>query len=109
MLTDRRTDRIVKLSSHNTYSIYVCRVAQYDYLGLTVAEYLSWHANTDRLASKVMKRPFHLRKLREFHVNPQLIALFYHSIIESVALLVLLCGGCGLTKGDKKRSATSGM
>ena len=39
-----------------------------------------------------MKRLLHLHKLRELHVNPKLIAKFYHSIVESVALFGIAVG-----------------
>ena len=47
-----------------------------------------------------MKRLFHLRKLREFHVNPQLVALFYHSIVERVALFRIIVWGRVTKKTD---------
>ena len=46
----------------NMKGTHIYRVAQYGYLGATIAEDLSWHANTDRLASKAMTRLSHFRK-----------------------------------------------
>ena len=43
--------------------IIVTQVTTYDYLGITEASDLSWHANIKRLANKAMKQLYHLRKL----------------------------------------------
>jgi hypothetical protein len=80
----------------------VDRVEQYDYLGTTVAEDLTWKANIQRLAKNAMKRMFHLRKLREFKVCQKLMLTFYHSVIESVAIFGISVWGGNVSTQEKR-------
>ena len=80
----------------------VTNVPQYDYLGTTITESMSWNANLCRLAKKANKRMYHLRKLREFRVNQQLQIMFYRSVIESVLVSGIAAWGGGVTVQDKR-------
>ena len=80
----------------------VTRVEQYDYLGSTLTEKLSWSANILRLAKKALKRMYHLRKLREFKVSQKLQVMFYRSTIESVIVFGVAVWGGNLTTQDKR-------
>ena len=82
--------------------VEVQRVPQYDYLGTTVTESLSWGANVQRLARKAFKRMYHLRKLRQFKVNNKLQLMFYGSVIESVMVFGVAVWGGALTCQDKR-------
>ena len=46
---------------------------------------------------------YHLRKLRQFNVDPKLLQLFYHSVVESVATFGIAVWGGNVTKKDRKR------
>lgn len=77
-------------------------VHEYDYLGTRVASDLCWIANIKKQVAKAMKRLYHLRKLREFKVNPSILKLFYTSIIESVMLFGVAVWGGNLPKAAIK-------
>ena len=79
----------------------VDQVVQYDYLGTTVANDMTWKANVQRLTNKGIKRVYGLRKLREFKVCMNLQVGFYHSIIESVVVFGIIVWGGAITFHDK--------
>ena len=81
----------------------VAMVSSYIYLGTTLASDLSWTSNVDRVVSKATKRLYHLRKLREFQVDSKIIELFYHSIVESVAVFGIAVWGGNMAKKDRKK------
>lgn len=80
-------------------------VPQYNYLGSTITNNLSWAANIDKLTSKGMKRMYHMRKLREFNVRPDLLAMFYKSIIESAVTFGVAVWGGSVTKKERRKLA----
>jgi len=80
----------------------VALVTEYDYLGTTLSSDTSWSANVKKLVSKASKRLHHLRKLREFGVDPEIMELFYNSVIGSVLLSGVAVWGGHVEKQDQK-------
>lgn len=76
---------------------------KYDYLGTTMANDLTWTAHIEKQTSKASKRLYHLRKLREFRVNRNLMEYFYHSVIETVATFGIITWGGNILKKDRKK------
>ena len=79
------------------------QVETYKYLGVVVDNKLNWTHNTDAIMKKLNSRMHCLRKLNSFHVCPQLLSVFYSSVISSVLSFGLTCWGGNLTKRDTGR------
>jgi hypothetical protein len=67
------------------------KVDSYKYLGTIIDSKLDFTENTLRICNKANKRLFFLRKLKEFHVDPTIIRMFYESVIRSVVNFCLVC------------------
>jgi len=78
-------------------------VTQYDYLGTRVMNNLSWGAHIAKLASKAMKRIYHLRKLRQFQMSAPVMQRFYESVIEGVLFQSVAVWGGNTTTEDNKK------
>jgi len=93
------------IASHEPLSIKgdeVERVDEYDYLGTRTSKNMSWAPNIRKLTSKAMKRLYHLRKLRDLKVKPEILKLFYTTIIESVMTFGIAIWGGNLGSEEKR-------
>ena len=65
------------------------RVTEYEYLGTVLDSKLNFNANNSDFINKIKKcqsRLYCLRKLQSFHVNTDILCIFYHCflLLESV-------------------------
>lgn len=82
---------IIDFRIHNTSltplhvsGVYVERVLAFRFLGISIAEDLSWRTNTSAVVKKAQQRLYFLRTLRRNHLQEHLLVSFYHCAIESV-------------------------
>ena len=66
-------------------------VDQYKYLGVIIDDKLRWEENTDKLYKKGQQRLYYLRKLKYFHMDTELLRLFYTSIVQSAITFGIVC------------------
>ena len=66
-------------------------VRSYKYLGMVIDDRLSWYENSDLLYKKGRKRLYFLRKLNSFHIDNELLSLFYSAMVQSVICYGLVC------------------
>ncbi|XP_070212553.1 uncharacterized protein [Littorina saxatilis] len=78
-------------------------VDTYKYLGTIIDNQLDWSPNVDAVCKRANQRLFFLRKLRQFHVDPQILHLFYQATIQSVVSFNQLCYHSSAKKGDMER------
>ena len=81
----------------------VARVESYKYLGVTMDNKLNWHDHIDSVVKKLNTRMYCLRKLNQFKVSPNILVMFYNSVIASVWRYCLICFGGNITNCDKSR------
>ena len=79
------------------------RVHSYKYLGTIIDDTLSWSQNTASILSKANTRVYCLRKLHTFHVNTDMLQLFFSSVVCTVLTFGVTCWGGNITQGDKDR------
>lgn len=79
------------------------RVQTFKYLGVVFDSSLSWKHNTDAIVKKTNTRMYCLRKLRSFNVAPQLLQMFYSSVVCSVLTFGSTCWGGNVSKQDRDR------
>ena len=79
------------------------QVETFKYLGPALDNKLTWKNNTDVIVSKTKTRMYRLRKLRSFNINPNLLQIFYSSMICSVLSFALTCWRGNIQKQDKDR------
>lgn len=79
------------------------RVSSYKYLGIMIDDKLNWHIHVDHMVKKLNSRMYCFRKLKFFHVNPRILALFYDSVVASVWRYCLVGWGGNITIGDRQR------
>ena len=84
----------------------VNQVQNYKYLGVTIDNQLKWEDQVSTVFKKANKRIYFLRKLKEFHIDPILISLFYKSTIESI-LTFCIIGWGGNTNEKQKNKLNS--
>ena len=93
--------------SHNVIQPLVIKneqvetVSQYKYLGTIIDDKLSWKPNSHNIYTRCYKRLFYVRKLKEFHVDNTLVAMFYRSVVNSVLTFCAICWYSSLTVHDK--------
>ena len=63
---------------------------------------LSWKQNTDAVLKKVHTRLFCLRKLKSFHLRPELLQIFDSSSLSSVLTFDLSSWGGNTCKHDRR-------
>ena len=78
-------------------------VRSYKSLGIVIDDRLSWYENSDLLYKKGRKRLYFLRKLNSFHIDNELLSLFYSTMVQSVICYGLVCWWSCLTVKDKHR------
>ena len=66
------------------------RVNSFKFLGLTMADDLTWGTKTASAIGKAQQRLYYLRKLRRANLPQKLMMNFYHCAIESVLTYGLL-------------------
>ncbi|KAI5611805.1 gastrula zinc finger protein XlCGF28.1-like [Silurus asotus] len=54
------------------------------FLGVHLAENLTWSLNTSSITKKAQQRLYFLRMLRKTHLPPQILTMFYRGTIESI-------------------------
>ena len=64
---------------------------------------LAWHDHIDYLMKRLNVRIYCFMKLNYFHVDKQILALFYESVIASVWRYCLLCWGWNICQGGRDR------
>ncbi len=60
------------------------RVSSFKYLGVNIAEDLTWTTHFQTQVKKAKQRLYHLRQLRKFTVSPEILKTFYSGAIEIV-------------------------
>ncbi|XP_049331041.1 probable RNA-directed DNA polymerase from transposon BS [Astyanax mexicanus] len=72
------------------------------FLGVHLADNLTWTLNTSSTAKKAQQRLYFLRKLRKAHLPPPILTLFYRGTIESIlsSCITAWFGTC--TVSDRK-------
>ncbi len=88
-------------------SVCVDKVSSFRFLGVHVADDLTWHTNTAAVVSKAQQRLHFLRMLRKCHLQANLMQSFYRSTVESVLTYGITVWYAGLTVKD--RSALQGV
>ena len=83
----------------------VARVEEYKYLGFMVQSNLRWDSHVGLQCTKASKRTYHLRKLREFKVQRNIMQLFYSSVIQSGLIFGCVVWGNYCSAGAKKKLA----
>jgi hypothetical protein len=78
-------------------------VDQYKYLGLTIQSNLKWTTHIALQTKRASQRLYHLRKLREFQLNPRYMQLFFSSTIESITLFGCVVWGGSASEEDAKK------
>ena len=63
----------------------------YKYLGVIIDNRLKWEDNTTSIYTKGQQRLYFLRKLRTFHMDTDILKLFYSSTVQSVITYSFLC------------------
>jgi hypothetical protein len=59
-------------------------VSQYKYLGNIIDDKLKGYDNISKIYKKCNQRMYFLRKLKNVHIDPTILTMFYKSIIQSV-------------------------
>uniref|UniRef100_A0AAX7TT88 Alkylated DNA repair protein AlkB homologue 8 N-terminal domain-containing protein n=1 Tax=Astatotilapia calliptera TaxID=8154 RepID=A0AAX7TT88_ASTCA len=60
------------------------RVSSFRFLGVHLAEDLTWSVHTNKTVKKAQQRLFFLRRLKRFGMSPHILRTFYHCAIESI-------------------------
>ncbi|XP_070193950.1 uncharacterized protein [Littorina saxatilis] len=81
------------------------QVQEYKYLGCIISSDLSWSKHIAKVVSKCNSRLYFLRKLKQFKVCPEILAMFYRASIESVLTFNLMVWYYGATVEDKSHLA----
>ena len=79
------------------------RVSMYKYLGVMIDDKLSWSDQVDGILKKLNSRMFCFRKMARFNVRPEILKLFYNSVISGVWRYCLVCWGGNVSKTEKDR------
>ena len=74
----------------------------YKYLEVIIDNRLKWEDNTTSIYTKGQQRLYFLRKLRTFHMDTDILKLFYSSTVQSVITYSFLC--CWNSLGAKQKS-----
>jgi hypothetical protein len=77
-------------------------VKSYKYLGVTIQDDLKWDSHIETQIKKANKRMYHVRCLRNLHVDNKIICMFYNSVISSVLVYAISCWFSGCSDKLKK-------
>ncbi len=78
------------------------KVKSFKFLGVTVAEDLTWGTNTASVLGKAQQRLYYLRKLKRANLPQRLMRNFYHCAVESVLTYGLLVWFSSCTKAEQQ-------
>ena len=78
------------------------RVSTFKFLGVTLAEDLSWGTHIASAVGKAQQRLFFLRKLRSYHIPRPLLVNFYNCAISSVLTYGFLVWYSSSSKADQQ-------
>ncbi|KAK2912264.1 hypothetical protein Q8A73_006377 [Channa argus] len=72
------------------------------FLGVHLADNLTWSVNTSSITKKAQQRLYFLRRLRKAHLPPPILTMFYRGTIESIlsSCITAWFGNC--TLADRK-------
>ena len=70
---------------------------------VTLDNVLSWRFHTESILKKLNTRMYCLRKLRSFHVDPEILILFFQAVINSILQYCIVCWGGNVPKQEKAR------
>ncbi len=101
MVVDFRRDRR-PLSPLYIGGVAVEVVSSFRYLGVYIAEDLTWSANTTRLVRKAHQRLYFLRKLRRAGLGSSVLRIFYHCAVESVLCTCITVWHGSCTAAEKR-------
>ncbi|KAJ8036125.1 hypothetical protein HOLleu_20002 [Holothuria leucospilota] len=79
------------------------RVNNYKYLGVYLGNSFSWKDHIDFLIKNLNVRMYCMRKLHSFYVSPEILSVFYNSVICSVWRYRLLAWGGNISQCEKDR------
>ncbi|KAI4894208.1 hypothetical protein NFI96_007184 [Prochilodus magdalenae] len=78
------------------------RVSHFKFLGVHLAEDLSWTTNTSHLVRKAQQRLHFLRRLRRVNLPQQLLCNFYRSTVESILTSCITVWYGSATSAERK-------
>ncbi|KAI4879830.1 hypothetical protein NFI96_002171 [Prochilodus magdalenae] len=89
-------------STHSGDGSTVEIVKSTKFLGVHLAEDLTWSLNTSTITKKAQQRLYFLRRLRKAHLPPPILTTFYRGTIESIlsSCITAWFGNC--TASDRK-------
>ncbi|KAK0145307.1 hypothetical protein N1851_015800 [Merluccius polli] len=88
--------------SHSPLLIGGEEVSNFKFLGVTVADDLSWRTNITSDVGKAQQRLFYLRKLKRAKLPQGLMVNFHHCAVESVLTYGLLVWFSSCTRAEKE-------
>ncbi|KAI5098259.1 gastrula zinc finger protein XlCGF28.1-like [Silurus meridionalis] len=70
------------------------------FLGVHLADNLTWSLNTSSITKKAQQRLYFLRRLRKTHLPPPILSMFYRGTIESIlsSCITAWFGNCTVSK-----------
>ncbi|KAI5614754.1 gastrula zinc finger protein XlCGF28.1-like, partial [Silurus asotus] len=72
------------------------------FLGVLLADNLTWSLNTSSITKKAQQRLFFLRRLRKAHLPPPVLTMFYRGTIESIVSSCITAWFGNCTVSDRK-------
>ena len=111
LLNTKKTKEIIidfrrsRPQNHRPLSIgleVVERVSSFKFLGVTVAEDLSWGTHIASAVGKAQQRLYYLRKLRSSHIPRPLMVNFYNCAVSSVLTYGFLVWFSNATQADQQ-------
>ncbi|KAI4901817.1 hypothetical protein NFI96_010212 [Prochilodus magdalenae] len=78
------------------------RVSSFKFLGVHLAEDLTWTTNTSHLVRKAQQRLHFLRRLRRVNLRQQLLCYFYSSTVESILTSCITVWYGSATSAERK-------
>ena len=84
MVVDFRRTKVGGFTPLKIGAETVERVPSFKYLGVHLAEDLTWSMHSEATLKKARQRLFFLRRLGKFRVSPSILRTFYSSAVESV-------------------------
>ncbi|MCJ8729503.1 hypothetical protein PDJAM_G00107090 [Pangasius djambal] len=72
------------------------------FLGVHLAENLTWSLNTSSITKKAQQRLYFMRRLRKAHLPPSILTVFYRGTIESILCSCITAWFGNCTVSDRK-------